>query len=60
MANICFTAAILCALYYLGIIVYSGIYTDFSWIWPAGAVFLGGNGLLFIVNKKIQIYFRCG
>lgn len=52
MANLCFTVAILCALYYLGIIVYSGIYTDFSWIWPVGVVFLGGNGLLFIINKK--------
>lgn len=60
MANLCFTVAILCALYYLGIIVYSGIYTDFSWIWPVGVVFLGGNGLLFIINKKIQICFRCG
>ena len=52
MANLCFMVAILCALYYLGIIVYSGIYTDFSWIWPVGVVFLGGNGLLFIINKK--------
>lgn len=57
MANLCFAAAILCVLYYLGITVYSGIYTDFSWIWLVGAAFLAGNGILFITNKKYPDFF---
>ena len=57
MANLCFAAAILCLLYYLGITLYSGIHTDFSWIWIAGAAFLVGNGALFAADKKYPDLF---
>lgn len=57
MANLCFAAAILCLLYYLGITFYSGIHTDFSWIWIAGAAFLAGNGALFAADKKYPDLF---
>lgn len=57
MVNLCFVAAVLCLLYYLGIVVYSGIHTDFSWIWLAGAVFLAGNGFLFMADKKYPVLF---
>lgn len=57
MVNLCFVAAMLCALYYLGIIIYSGIHTDFSWIWLVGAVFLAGNGFLFMADEKYPSLF---
>lgn len=57
MANLCFAAAILCLLYYLGITFYSGIHTDFSWIWIVGAAFLAGNGALFAADKKYPDLF---
>lgn len=57
MANLCFVAAVICVLYYLGITVYSGIHTDFSWIWLAGAVFLAGNGFLFMADEKYPSLF---
>lgn len=55
--DLCFAAAILCILYYLGITVYSGIHTDFSWIWLVGAGFLAGNGVLFMADKKYPALF---
>ena len=33
-------AAVLCLVYYIVIVVYSGFTTSFAWFWPAAAVFL--------------------
>lgn len=40
----CLVFGILCLLYYLAIILYSGVTTDFAWIWAAAGIFLLGLG----------------
>ncbi|MCD7957040.1 MAG: YdcF family protein [Lachnospiraceae bacterium] len=36
----CLSIGILCLLYYIGIVIYSGITTSFAWIWPTGGTAL--------------------
>ncbi|MDO4297397.1 MAG: YdcF family protein [Lachnospiraceae bacterium] len=41
---VCLILGVLCLLYYLAILLYSGITTDFAWIWVAAGIFLLGMG----------------
>lgn len=45
MIYLCFGTACLCLLYYVILVLYSGITTDFAWIWIAGSAVLGVLGL---------------
>ncbi len=44
MAGFCMTAGVLCLLYYLALLIFTGITSDFAWIWLAASAVLGGLG----------------
>lgn len=46
MTGICFTAGIVCLVYYLIIVIYAGITADFAWIWLLAAGALLGGGMV--------------
>lgn len=51
MENLYFAAAVIFVAYYLMILIYSGIHTDFAWIWFLGSVVMAAMGF-FLKQKK--------
>ena len=48
-----FALAILCILYYFGVLTSGGAHTSIIWIWPVGAVFFSLVGVLFYTLGRI-------
>lgn len=52
MAGVFTAAGIVCLLYYLVLVVYAGITTDFGWIWLGAGLMLECGGILFRYGKQ--------
>ena len=64
MIHFCFGTACLCLLYYVILVLYSGIATDFAWIWIVGSAVSGILGAAVRYEKShpgyIPIWLRNG
>lgn len=52
LENLCFAAVGIFMVYYFVLVLYSGIHTDFAWIWILGAVTMAVMGILLKQEKK--------
>ncbi len=57
LSLLCFCTGIICLVYYLIIVVYAGITTDFSWIWVLAAAFLEGGAAVLHYGKNHPGFF---
>lgn len=57
MSGLCMTVGALCLLYYLALLIFTGITTHFAWIWLAAALTFGGGGILVRYGKHHPGFF---
>lgn len=57
MAGFCMAAGAVCLLYYIALLILTGITTDFAWIWLAASLTFGGLGMSIRYEKMHPGFF---